>query len=59
MIAKVVFHKVSETNLAGKYQEYQEKFCLKKLEIQSPENKTSDYIDGKTLVLFHSLPQKK
>ena len=60
MIAKVVIHKFSETNLAGKYQEYQKKFYLKKHEIQSPENKASTgYTDGKTQVLFHSLPQKK
>lgn len=60
MIAKVVIHKVSETNLARKYQEHQEKFYLPQREIQSPENKAlTDYIDGKTHVLCHSLPQKK
>ena len=60
VIAKVIILKVSETNFAGKHQEYQEKFCLKQHEIQSPENKAStDYIKGKTHVLFHSLPQQK
>lgn len=51
MIAKVVIHKVSETNLAGKYQECQEKIYLKKHEIQSPESKAStDYINGETKI---------
>lgn len=42
-------NEVSETNLAGKCQEYQEKLYLKNREIQSPENEASTYnIDEKT-----------
>lgn len=49
----------SETNLAGKCQEYQEYFCLKNHEIQSPENKAATYNINEKNMLFHSLPQKR
>lgn len=52
-------NEVSETNLAGKCQEYQEKLYLKNREIQSPENEASTYNIDEINILFHSLPQKK
>lgn len=52
-------NEVSETNLAGKCQEYQKNLYLKNREIQSPENEASTYNIDEINILFHSLPQKK